>query len=311
MKKSIRTLSALACATAIVFSSCKKDNTPTPDPNPELEVKTHSEDQNRVSADLDEVTTEANFALESVPSFSGRVQNTNSLCGITSAVDTSSATWKIILTYNGNNCAGTHLRTGTVVLSTQPQTRWKDAGAVVTVTFQNLKVKRLSDNKSITLNGAQAFTNVSGGLLFQLPNRQSITHTTTSSNMAITFDDNTQRTWNIARKRVFTLSANNKLVMTVHGIGTNGNVTNAAEWGVNRFAHPFTTSITQPLVVREDCNFRLTEGEIKHQGFATATATFGLNAAGAPTSCPGANPYYYKLVWTGPNGNSVSAVLPY
>ena len=309
MKTNNRPLIALACAIAILLSSCKKDTTPPPDPDPAIEAKSHSEDQNRVSGDLDEMTTEANFALESTPSFSGRMQNTNNICGVTKTIDTVSSTWKITLAYNGTNCAGTHLRTGTVILSTPAGTRWKDAGAIVTVTFQNLKVKRLSDNKSVTFNGTQALTNISGGLLIQLQSVQNIIHTTTSSNMSITFDDNTQRTWNIARKRVFTYNAG--AVMTVHGIGTNGNITNAAEWGINRFGHPFTTSITQPLVVREDCNFRLTEGEIKHHGFVTATATFGLNAAGTSTSCPGNNPYYYKLTWTGPGGNSASVILPY
>ncbi|HYO22107.1 MAG TPA: hypothetical protein VER36_06855, partial [Flavisolibacter sp.] len=203
----------------------------------------------------------------------------------------------------------THFRTGTIIISTPAGTRWKHAGAAVTVTLQNFKVKRLSDNKSITLNGSQTLTNVSGGLLLNLPNRQEMIHTILSNNMSVTFDDNTQRTWQIARKRVFTF--NNGIVMTIHGIGTNGTVTNAAEWGINRFAHPFTTSITQPLVFRQDCSGRLTSGEIKHQGFATATATFGLDANGAPASCPGTGNYFYKLTWTGPAGNSVSTVLPY
>lgn len=312
MKMNPRSLPVLALALITTFTACKKENNPTKEPDQATEIKTHTDDQNRVSSELDEVANDANFALENNASFGGRLQsaqNTNSICGATAVADTAGNPRTITITYNGNNCAGTHQRTGTVVLSMPAGVRWKTAGAAITITFQNLKIKRLSDNKSITLNGAQTLTNVNGGLLMNLPNLQNITHTITSSNMSITFDDNTQRTWQLARKRVFTY--NNGVVITVHGIGTNGSVTNAAEWGMNRFAHPFTTSITKPLVVRQDCSFRLTEGEIKHQGFATATATFGLNASGAPTGCPGTGNYYYKLTWTGPGGNSASVILPY
>ena len=304
----LRSLPVYALALTVSFTACKKETQPQTE-DPETEVKAHAEDQSRVSEDLDEVANDANIALESTPSFSGRLSNTNSICGATAVADTSTGTWKITITYNGNNCAGTHHRTGTVVLSTPAGTRWKNAGAAITISFQNLQVKRLSDNKTIKINGSQTLTNVNGGLLINLPNLQSIIHTITASNMSITFPDNTQRTWQVARKRTFTY--NNGIVATISGIGVTGNVTNAAEWGTNRFGHAFVTSITQPLVFRQDCSGRLTAGEITHQGFATATATFGLNASGATTGCPGTAAYYYKLTWTGPGGNSHSVILPY
>jgi hypothetical protein len=127
--------------------------------------------------------------------------------------------------------------------------------------------------------------------------------------MTITFDDNSQRTWNVARKKVFTYD--NGAVLTITGNHTDGNNNQIAEWGTNRFGNAFTTSITQPLVFRQDCLFRLTGGEVKHQGFATATVTFGLDANGAATSCPGTGHYYYKLSWTGPAGNTHNIILPY
>jgi hypothetical protein len=300
----------LGLAIAATFASCKKEEATTDQTI--TEIQTHADDQNRVSANLDDVTTEVNAALEASATFSGRVQssqNTNSLCNVVAVPDTSNNTWKITLTYNGNDCSGTHHRSGTVVISTPAGTQWKMAGATVTVNLQNLKVKRLSDNKSITLNGTQTFINVSGGLVRQLPTAQSITHTIASNNMSITFDDNTQRNWHVARKRMFTY--NNGIVMSIHGNGTSGSITNAAEWGTNRFGHSFTTSISQPLVFRQDCNWRLTAGEVKHQGFATSSAIFGLDKNGLPTTCPGTAAYYYKLTWTGPGGNSVTALLAY
>ena len=78
--------------------------------------------------------------------------------------------------------------------------RWRNPGAALTVTIQNLKITRIRDNKSITINGSHTITNVSGGLLFNLPALGTITHTITSSGMSVTFDDGSQRTWQVGNK---------------------------------------------------------------------------------------------------------------
>ena len=107
-------------------------------------------------------------------------------------------------------------------------------------------------------------------------------------------------------------SFNNGIVLTTTGTHTEGNVSNIAVWGTNRFGNAFTSSITQPLVIKQSCNARLTSGEVKHQttGF-TAIATFGLDSNGNPTDCPGLGNYFYKISWTGPLGNGSSIILPY
>lgn len=314
MKTILRYCFLPAVGLCIFLYACKKDNSSQQQSTTDVatEVQGHSDDQSRVSGDMDDVANDADATLEASATFSGRVQssaNVTSLCGATAVADTTGATKKITITYNGNNCQGTTLRTGSVVISMAKDARWKNAGTAITLSFQSLKIKRLSDNKSITINGTQTITNVSGGLLLQLAALPNIVHTITSSNMSITFDDGTQRTWQVARKRTFTYS--NGVVLTITGIGTSGNLTNVAEWGTNRYGHAFTTSITGPLVFRQDCSGRLTAGEIKHEGFATAMATFGLNASGQPTTCPGTGNYYYRLAYTGPLGNSVSVILPY
>jgi hypothetical protein len=188
--------------------------------------------------------------------------------------------------------------------------RWKNAGAIVNVNIQNLRITRISDNKSITINGTHTYTNVSGGLLINLATLGTITHTLTSSNMSVTFDNNSQRTWQVAKQRVFTY--NNGIVVTTTGTHSQGAVTGIAEWGINRFGRTFTTAITQPLVVRQDCNFRLTSGKVEHvTPVFNATVTFGLDSAGNPTTCPGLAAYYMKIVWTGPNGNPHTIIWPY
>lgn len=129
--------------------------------------------------------------------------------------------------------------------------------------------------------------------------------------MSVTFNNNAVRSWQVAKQRVFSIG-NNNLVITTTGTHTDGSNTHIAEWGTNRFGGAFATSIQEPLIIRGDCNFRLTSGRVKHTTpLVTATATFGLNANGEPTSCPGLAHYYFKIVWTGPNGNTITVIRPY
>lgn len=315
MKRYSSLFAITALTLAIAFTSCKKSakNSDTSS----TEVATHTDDQSTVSADMDGITNDVNAAVETTTSFTGREMNgqnvqtppTGAICNANVAYDTANGVRKITITYNGSDCFNGHSRTGVVTISMPTTTRWKNAGATLTVTYQNLKITRLSDNKSITINGSHTIVNVSGGLLINLATLQSITHTINSDNMSITFDDGSQRTWQVARKRVYTF-ANNDVVITITGTHTEGSNTQIAEWGTNRFGHAFTTSITQPLVLRATCNFRLGAGQIMHQGFATVTATFGLDASGNATGCPGTSAYYCKVEWTG-IGGSHTILLPY
>ncbi len=309
MKKKILLLSTTILFSIAIFTACKKETGPSTDNATEASLQ--SDDQARFSSEVDAVANDADLAMESSSNFSGRYEQVQTLiCDATLVYDSVSNPRKITITYNGTNCWGDRTRTGVVVLSMAQGVHWKDAGAVLTVNFQNLKITRVSDSKSITINGTQTFTNVSGGLLIYLPTLGTITHTITSSNMSVTFDDNTQRTWQVAKQRVFTY--NSGVVITTTGTHTDGNTTGIAEWGVNRFGHVFTSSTVQPLVIRQDCNFRLVSGEVKHTTpLVTATATFGLDANGSPTSCPGSGHYYFKVVWTGANGNSIIVIMPY
>ncbi|MER3464413.1 MAG: hypothetical protein C4329_08390, partial [Chitinophagaceae bacterium] len=136
-----------------------------------------------------------------------------------------------------------------------------------------------------------------------------IVHTITSNNMTITFDDNTQRSWSVARKRTF--SYNNGIVLSIIGTYSDNTTNGICEWGTTRFGTAFVTAITQPLVFRQDCNGRLVSGQIEHTRLsATATATFGLDASGNPVSCPN-GAYYMKIVITRTGQQPVTVLLPY
>ena len=294
----------------ISFTACKKESGGSSNNN-DSEVAAHSDDQSQFSAELDAIANEGNLAIESSSTFSGRFQSLQSvICDADVAFDINSNPRTITITYDGSNCIPNRTRTGSVVISMAQDVQWENAGAAITVSFQNLKITRASDNKSITVNGTQTYTNVSGGLMINLPTLNSITHSITSNGLSVTFNNGSQRVWQVAKQRVFTY--NNGVVITGTGTHTEGNITNIAEWGTNRFGNSFTTVVATPLVVKQDCNFRLTAGAVTHATNAfTATATFGLDANGSPASCPGTGNYYFKIVWTGPNGNSRSIILPY
>ena len=307
MKKNF--LFFLTLSLLIGFTACQKEKGGNNNNNDEMSK--HSDDQEQVAAEVDAVAGDADIALEATAGFAGRLTGTmGDICNATAVIDTASNPRTITITYNGLSCFGDRTRTGVIVISMPANTRWKNAGATITISFQNLKITRVRDNKSITINGSQTYTNVSGGLLFNLPNLNSITHTITSPGLSIKFDNNTTRTWQVAKQRVYTYDGG--VVVTTTGTHTEGNVTGIAEWGTNRFGGTFFTSILEPLVIKQSCSFRLTSGKVKHTvGASSATATFGLNANGEPTSCPGNAAYYFKVVWTGPNGNSVTVILPY
>ena len=306
MNKFLFRLPVLALLIATTIIGCVKENG---DGSFDSEAAAQSQDQSNFSEQIDAVSSDAELILEANVSFAGR-NVIAGVCNATYEMDTLSNPRTITITYNGNNCAGTHHRTGTVVISMPANTRWRNAGAVLTFTYTNLKVKRLSDNKSITINGSHQLTNVTGGILINLPQLNNITHTITSHGMTVQFDDHTQRNWQVARQRVFTY--HNGIVVTVTGMHTDGNQTGIAEWGTNRFGRPFTSAITQPLVFRQDCPFRLVSGQIKHTvPVFTATGTFGLDASGNPTTCPGNGHFFCKVVWVGLANNTHTVIFPY
>ena len=308
MKTRIISLALSIFSLVFIFTACKKENSTT---DYTTELSEQSDDQSQFSSETDAVADDANIALETSSFFTARTGDIQSLiCDADIAIDSVSNPRTITITYNGSNCIGNRIRTGAVVLSMAAGVHWKDAGAVITVTYQNVKITRVSDNKSITINGAHTITNVSGGLLYNLATLGTITHIIASNGMSVTFNNNTQRVWQVARQRVFTY--NNGVVITITGTHSDGNNTHIAEWGTNRAGHSFATSTLEPLVIRQDCAFRLVSGKVEHKmEHVDATATFGLDATGNPTSCPGSSHYYFKITWTGIAGNIHSIILPY
>ncbi|GAA4339122.1 hypothetical protein [Flaviaesturariibacter amylovorans] len=315
----VRVLTFAVLSLALAVTSCKKDAKDDDDSNTvdlETRVTAHADDQSRISNELDAVDNDVNTYIEETSAF-GREQNVMAPpCNTTVTFDSTQALRRMTITFNGNNCANTHSRTGTIVATIPMQQRWRDSGAVITETINNLRITRLSDNKSISVNGTRTLTNASGGRIpnLYLPgpgHRNSIRHRI-NGNMTVAFDNNTQRQWSVARQREFTRAPQDSLVITVTGTHTDGQTTGISEWGTNRFGAAFSTQIVEPLKFNQGCGFRLGAGKVQHNVVgANTVVTFGLNAQGNPTGCPGANPYYFKAVWTGANGNTQTVIRPY
>jgi hypothetical protein len=315
------------CAIALssLVIACKKDSAGNSNANT---IQTQADDQAMVSNESDLMANDVNTAIGSNASFNGNsaadlrngqttlnsVDQTKTLgegnaliCDATIVFDSSANS--ITITYNGTNCYGNRTRKGTVTIALTSGAHWMDEGAVATVTVQNLVITRMSDHKSITINGTRTITNVSGGSLNDLANDGSITHAL-SDNFSITFSDQAVRSWMMSKTRVFTY--NNGIVITSTGTHSDGVYNNIAEWGTNRFGTDFESLISVPKVIRQDCEFRLVSGQniILRSDSLNSTITYGLDAMGNPTSCPSGN-YYLEVVWSYHNLQTSPIILAY
>ena len=324
---------AICMLSCISIYSCKKDVSASGDST--ANVSSSGDDQEQVSNEADNISNDANIALGGQSDFSGSLSSSSSLqgktevndvsggqqisdlinvhqliCDATISYDTADGQRVVTIVYDGINCWGNRKRTGTVTISMPKGERWKDEGAVATITVTDLKITRLRDGKSIVLNGTKTITNVTGGLLKDLASLQTIKHSIAGS-LKVDFDNGKNRTWNVFKLRVF--SYDNGIVITTTGTYSDGTDNNIAEWGTNRFDESFKTLISAPIVIRQDCDFRLVSGQhtvITNKG--RAVITYGLDAAGDPTGCPGSGGnYYFKLVFTGANGKIYTIIWPY
>jgi hypothetical protein len=316
----------IACS-GIVYSCNKSSSSSTPPGQTPTDLQVQSDDQTRVNNETDDVANDVNVSLASPgtngsagASYHGQVQTSgytpvtiaSLICDASVTLDTVDNPRTLTLTYNGTNCSGNRTRTGTVVVSWPAGQHWRDEGAVVNVNIQNLKITRLIDNKTITLNGTHIYTNVSGGSLIDLPSLGTITHTITGDSMTITFDDGSQRQWSFDRQRVYTY--NDGVQISTTGLYSSGTTSGIAAWGTNRYGVTFQTLITSPMIISQSCDFQLTSGaqEILRSDNWTTSVTYGLDSTGVATGCPTAgNYYYFKATWEGPGGKSGSVIWPY
>lgn len=289
-KTAIKIFAILMAVISFNLTSCKKDKE-IADPDTSS-LQQLSKDQQSVESSSDDVLNDVNEVLSS-----GSAKLLP--CNIT--VDSSSIVGDTItysITFNGLNCAQNIIRTGNATVTRNINTSWKQAGTKVIVKYINMVVTKVSTGKVVTINGTRIFENVSGGYLLELGiNATSIIHKITGQ-IQVTFEDNSTRTWNIARQRTFT-GVLSQLVVTTDGFGSANGYSSLVTWGTNRHGDLFYTQITQPIVHKQSCGWDPTTGSLIHQipsDSKSATISFGYDNNNQIIT-NGDCPTRYKLDW--------------
>jgi len=291
----------------MIVSGCKKDKIDNSKPDT-TSLQQLAKDEVNVEAASDEALSDANDYLSSNSSKQLSSFPCNATIDSTNVVND---TITYTVTFNGLNCNGNRLRQGTALIKKHINTHWANANAAVTVTLINFKVTRVATGKWVIINGTKTFKNVSGGLVSHLGNGTvtSVVHEITGS-IAVTFEDNTTRTWQVARRRTFT-GTPGQLVVAHEGFGTSNGYSGLVTWGVNRHGENFYTQIIQAVTFKQTCGWDPCSGIRKHSipsDNKEATLTFGYDDNDQPISSSDC-PTRYKLDWA-KNNNSGTVYLP-
>lgn len=304
MKKVILNIAMLAFSSSLLLTSCKKADDAEPDYS---ELSQQSSDNSSVQRESDQALDDANTLLEG-SSLGARVDNADStVVKIDSSQFDSNQKRKFIFNYK-NKLKDGKMKSGRMIAVLTSGTKWSDEGAVLTLTFDTLKVTR--NGKSVIFSGTKTITNltVGGGRIKDVIDGKisSVTHKVTSSDLKITFEDGTTKTWTVSKTRVFTKDSNG-LVITVSGDA----VTKIAESGFTRKGTPFTTTIDEPIVF-SSCNNdpKPISGKKTHKGLVKeVSVSFGYNSSGVVTnSCDATS---FKVNWLNRKGESQQIIASY
>lgn len=287
----------LILSLGIVLSGCKKEeDTPEPDPNNgSSSVQQLSQDENFEQKVSDDIMNDVEGMLSSGSQRSVEWLPCNATIDSANVVND---TITYFITYNGLNCMKTLYRTGKVEVKSKFGQSWHEVGATVIVSIINYQVTNVYTGESAVVNGVKTHTNVTGGYIVQLGYGLSEVIHKTSGFITINFDNSTNRTWNVARRKVFTGMLGD-FTVAVSGFGQAGSYSNLETWGVTRAGDQFYISIPQSIEVKESCGWDPVAGiEIIDIPSAStgATLTFGFDNNNQPIQ-PGDCPAKYKLDW--------------
>ena len=282
--------------TGLSLAGCKKDKNTETYPAP-VSLQQLSDDDESMESAMNESMNDVNNFLSG-----GNLKSTERRIPCNASVDSTAIvndTINIFIDYHGLNCNGTRYRTGKVEIKRQVGTHWFQQGATVMVKHIDFTITKVSNQKSITLNGIKVHQNVSGGVIWQLGNGTSAIVHRTWGQVSVTFNNGSTRIWNIARQKTYTGTSPDSLVLTIDGFGSADGYDNLLAWGISRDGESFYTQIIQPVVHRQVCDWDPSSGIKKHVAPAdskSATLTFGYDKYDAPITgdeCPAK----YKLDW--------------
>ncbi len=288
---------AIAIAGLTVTSCNKDDKEKQKGSNDYSSMANLSKDEMAVEEASDESMTDVEQLLAGN---SGNNKSAQDICNATiDSTEVVNDTITYYITYDGLSCDGRRLRTGQVEVKKHVNTHFALPGATVNVKHINFSVTRVQTGQTIIINSNKTFTNVTGGFVFLLGHYgiDTVIHTIEGS-AQITFDNNSTRSWNIARKLTFTGTAG-AFMLTSEGFGNSGTYSNLSNWGTNRNGELFYTQITEPVVFKQTCEWNPCSGVKVYQipeVNKSATVTFGFNSSYQPVTgdeCP----THYRVDW--------------
>ncbi|HKR06970.1 MAG TPA: hypothetical protein VJY62_20200 [Bacteroidia bacterium] len=310
----------LICGMIAMFtvSSCKKEKEEVPAP-PQLDEQTKqfNEDSNNYKTESDETDNDINNALEEIPSF-GRGAAIPSilsspLCGVT--IDSSQIAQKILFfNFDGiTPCfSPSRTRSGQIKVQLTTGNLWSDAGSVLTITYNDFKVTRMSDDASVKFNGVKTRKNINGNnWLGFLLGTSTLKYQDRAFNIAVTFD-NANATWSVAHITEWSYApATQNITFTAIGDTSLNGFSQVSAWGINRFGQNFTTYYNTTILSNTYCGlWRPNSGELVHHvNNSDFTLTLGVDQTGNATTLDCA--YGYKVAWTTTNGVAGSVILSY
>lgn len=307
-RPAMKLLLTLAFA-GVFMQSCKKDE--NEDEQLDSQVQQFNSDSQNYKGESDQADSDINSALGEIPAF-GRSTITLSspLCGVT--IDSSQIAQKILFfNFDGITPCFSPSRTrhGQIKVQLTSGAYWSDVNSVLTITYTNFKVTRLSDNKSITFNGVKTLQNVNGhNWIGFFSSTATHKYRERALNIAVTFDNGASATWNSARTTEWSYdnqTPNPRIVFTANGDTTLNGFNAVDSWGVNRFGQNFTTYYNAPWVSNTYCGlWRPNSGQLTHSlNNATYILTLGVDQSGNPT--PYQCAYGFKIQWTTSSGTLV------
>lgn len=303
--KSVITLIAFAAITSGMLS-CQKSNSNRGDENQlQTEATQNAADEYNVQTNEQSLSADASTAVAVDPSFSTSSGATDNSIIAGAIVDRSSVTAsikKIKIVYNGVAVSGI-IRTGEIIIELVSGSNWINAGAVLKITLNNVKVTYLG--KSFTYNGTGYITNVSGGLAYIAP--ETVVHTL-RVNATVTFNDNSILSWWAARKNTY---YQNDLSFSSAG-DTLVNGETCTMGGVSRYNKDFIVKAPQAIASNAACGFYkpVSGTRIFTSDHRNTTVTFGVNENGASVNS-GDCAYGYKVEWTTWNGGNATLIASY
>ncbi len=311
MKNKINLL-LIAVFTVAIVSSCNKKEEEE-EAILDSQTSQFNDDSNRYKSESDQTDGDINDQLKGIPGF-GNETASSPLCG--TSIDTSQLAQKIVIfNFDGiTPCfSPSRTRSGQIKVQLTSGNLWADVNAELTLTYINFKVKRLSDNKSITFNGVKTLKNINGNnWLGFLAGTSTLKYRERAYNIQVVFDNNLNAIWNSARITEWSYTPSiSRLNFTSNGDTTINGVAHVDSWGTNRYGKSFTTYYNSPILSNSYCGlWRFNAGDLVHYvNGRNFILKLGVDEQGNATSLACA--YGYKVTWTPANGNTKSVVISY